>query len=288
MRVTTKKTFSFEPPFLRVADATFMRYVASTWDPAEERIRDTIQHDGVRVVTFAPILKHRLFPLSEIITSLLKRGQGIMDCPVEMEFAVDFGQPPDSPATFGVLQLRPMSTRQTAGEVIIEENEIDNAFCYSKAAMGNSDDEAMADIVYIKPEQFDPARTREMVGQIARINAALTSQDRRYVLIGPGRWGSQDPWLGIPVRWQHISGVGAIVETGAPNLRVEFSQGAHLFHNLTVAGICYLNISDAPPDYLDRQWLAAQPQIDRNRTCGPYPGCEIACVSKSTDGPRAD
>lgn len=249
-------------PLSAIADAPFMRYVASTWNPTEERIRDTVQQNGARVLTFAPILKHGLFPLTEIITSLLERGQGLMNCPVEIEFAVDFGRPPETPATFGVLQLRPMSTRQTAVGVAIEAHEIEDALCYSTMAMGNRDDATMTDIVYINPERFDPARTREMAEQVAKINAALTSEGRRYVLIGPGRWGSQDPWLGIPVRWQHIAGVGAIVETNAPDFRVEFSQGAHLFHNLTVAGICYLCVTGSAPDRLDWRRLRDQPIMD--------------------------
>ena len=245
-----------------ITDAPFMRYVASTWNPADDRIRDTVQQDGTSVLTFAPMLKQELFPLPGIIASLLERGQRLMDCPVEMEFAVDLARQSDAPSTFGVLQLRPMSTRPAAALVHIEASEIEGALCYSRAAMGNADDTTMADIVYIKPEHFDPSRTRDTALQVARFNAALTSRDRRYVLIGPGRWGSQDPWLGIPVRWQHISGVGAIVETGTPELRAEFSQGAHLFHNLMAAGICYLCISQSTPDRIDWQWLAKQAKVE--------------------------
>ncbi len=245
-----------------ISDAPFMRYVASTWNPADERIRDTVQQVGTRILTFAPMFKQGLFPLPDIITRLLERGQGLMDCPVEMEFAVDLGRPPGTAHTFGVLQLRPMSARPAAAGVHIEEAEIEGALCYSRAAMGNADDATMADIVYIKPEHFDPSRTRDMALQVAQFNAVLTSQARHYVLIGPGRWGSQDPWLGIPVKWQHISGVGAIVETGTPKLRAEFSQGVHLFHNLTVAGICYLCISESAPDRMNWQWLAGQPKME--------------------------
>jgi hypothetical protein len=153
-----------------------------------------------------------------------------------------------------------MATNPAAVAVCIAEDEIEDALCYSQTALGNRDDETMTDMVYIKPERFDPARTREMADQVARINARLAARERRYVLIGPGRWGSQDPWLGIPVRWQHISGAGAIVETVAPDLKAEFSQGAHLFHNLAAAGICYLCVSATAPDHLDWQWLADHPK----------------------------
>ncbi len=199
-----------------ITDATDdhpIKLLSSTYDPVEDRIRDAYSSSGYPVITFASMLKYKIFPIPEIITALLKLGREELGCPVEMEFAIDYSTDPKANARFAVLQLRPMSAREEMLEVEISDRDRDQAFCISHLALGNTINCEMADIVYVKPESFDPARTTEIAKQIAEINSSLVQAGRKYILIGPGRWGSADHWLGIPVTWADICGVGAIVET---------------------------------------------------------------------------
>ena len=123
----------------------------------------------------------------------------------------------------------------------------------------------MVDIIYVKPEGFDPAHTVAIAAEIGRMNAEMVQQNSKYLLIGPGRWGSADPWLGIPVNWSEICGVGAIVETSLPQLKAEPSQGSHFFHNLTSLGINYINVNDNQDDFLDWAWLTSLTPCDTTR-----------------------
>ena len=135
------------------------------------------------------------------------------------------------------------------------------ALCYASQALGHGRYDHMTDIVYVKPETFDPARTVEMVTEISRINAGLKAEKRPYLLIGPGRWGSFDRWLGIPVKWNHIDGVGAMVELRAGNIKADPSQGSHFFHQITVLNIPYLTVADGGPDRIDWERLHGLPFV---------------------------
>ena len=239
-----------------------IKLLSSTYDPAEDRIRDAYSSSGYPVVTFASILKYKLFPIAEIISALLKLGREALGCAVEMEFAIDFSADPRANARFAVLQLRPMGAREEMLEVYIPDRDRDQAFCISQLALGNTINREMADIVYVKPESFDPGRTAEIAIQIAEINSALVQAGRKYILIGPGRWGSADRWLGIPVSWADICGVGAIVETTHPLINAEPSYGSHFFHNITALGINYFNVNHPTEDALDWQWLASLAKVN--------------------------
>jgi hypothetical protein len=239
-----------------------IKLLSSTYDPTEDRIRDAYSSSGYPVITFASILKYKIFPIPEIITALLTLGREELGCPVEMEFAIEFSVDPKANARFAVLQLRPMSSREEMLEVEISDRDRDQAFCISHLALGNTINREMADIVYVKPESFDPARTAEIAKQIAEINSSLVQAGRKYILIGPGRWGSADHWLGIPVTWADICGVGAIVETVHPLLHAEPSHGSHFFHNITALGINYFNVNDVNGDHMDWQWLASLSKVN--------------------------
>jgi hypothetical protein len=152
-----------------------------------------------------------------------------------------------------------MSAREDLMQVSIEEDELQEAFCISTQALGNTEDKSMRDIVYVRPDVFDPTHTREIAGQISAVNAKLFKQGRKYILLGPGRWGSADPWLGIPVKWQDICGVGAIVEASHPGLKAEPSQGSHFFHNIASLGISYLTVKEHSADHIDWDWLISLP-----------------------------
>jgi hypothetical protein len=144
--------------------------------------------------------------------------------------------------------------------VTISAAEIAQSFCYSEEALGHGRSAELADIVCVKPDDFDPARTGEIAREIGRLNGRLVREKRSYLLVGPGRWGSKDRWLGIPVEWQDISGVRAMVELRTEKLRAEPSQGAHFFQNITAMGIHYVTVTEGK-DRFDWQWLAAQPAL---------------------------
>jgi hypothetical protein len=237
-----------------------MQLLASTYVPDEHRIRDTVHVPGQRVLTFAHILKYGEFPLSDILKDMLELGERGMGCPVEMEFSVNLTDGDPHQSQFAFLQLRPMTARAELKQVDISTEEIKNAFCVSGKALGNAEKQDMADIIFVKPESFDPGQTMAIAREIARLNAAMVKADRKYLLVGPGRWGSADRWLGIPVSWADISGVGAVIETESDKLVAEPSQGSHFFHNITTLGINYITVSKAADGRIDWDWLAALPR----------------------------
>ncbi len=216
--------------------------LSSTYIPDENRIRDTAM-PGVKVVTFARILKHQLYPLPEILLELLDLGRRGMGCEVEIEFAVRL-DPKINRSEFFFLQMRPMVTGGENSDVAICSQEIQRAFCFSRSCLGHGRLETMADIILVRPESFDAGATRTIAGEINALNARLQDEKRPYLLIGPGRWGSADPWLGIPVQWRDISGVGAIVELQNEQLHADPSQGSHFFQNITSLGIPYLTVKE--------------------------------------------
>jgi CheY-like chemotaxis protein len=239
-----------------------MKLLASTFLPEEGRIRDSTHIPGYSVLTFSQILKYDLFPLPEILSEVLAMGHEGMGCPVELEFSVNLCQEKDCEPQFAFLQLRPMTARAELGQVEIIEEEIKAAFCYSCHALGNAEKTDLADILYIKPDVFDPSKTPEVAKEIGKLNAGLVKERRRYLLIGPGRWGSADRWLGIPVSWAEICGVGAMIETSSPHLKADPSQGSHFFHNITSLGINYVTISNTNKDFLNWNWLTSLPVTD--------------------------
>ena len=142
------------------------------------------------------------------------------------------------------MQLRPMTARAESGQVEISEEDVSRAFCHSFNALGNAEKTDIADILYVKPDIFDAGQTPQIAREIGELNTVLLQEKRKYLLIGPGRWGSADRWLGIPVSWAEISGVGAMIETASAELRAEPSQGSHFFHNISTLGINYVTVSD--------------------------------------------
>jgi hypothetical protein len=233
--------------------------LASTYVAEEHRIRDTVHIPGTRLVTFAGVIKHGLFPLAELISQSLTMGQAGMGCPVEIEFSVNLPLAEGEKAEFAFLQMRPMTARADALNIHINPDDINRALLYCTSAMGNVRNGSMRDIIYVKPDVFDASHTVQVARQVAELNAELDRQGRKYVLIGPGRWGSEDRWLGIPVQWSDICGVGAIVETTVKALKAEPSQGSHFFHNLASLGVSYLCVKDHPPDFIHWQQLTQQP-----------------------------
>ncbi len=220
-----------------------MRYVASTWNMQNQSISDSNYEDGRKIITFAHILKYDTFPLAEIICDLLEMGQREMRCPVEMEFAVNLDVPYGSQKIFNFLQIRPIV--DTAGHTTLNWSEIDtsDALIYAESALGIGAIEGVRDIIYVKQQNFDTRNMEKMAEEVRKLNLSMRKQGLGYVLVGPGRWGSADPWLGVPVKWPDISEAKVIVESGLENFRVEPSQGTHFFQNLTSFGVGYLTIN---------------------------------------------
>ena len=241
-----------------------IKALSSTFVPEENRIRDSAPtRGGYPVMTFAPILKHNTYPLPAIIIDLLESGRQGMGGPVEIEFAVQLPRLKDEEAVFHLLQIRPMPQfEQQAGETLAEGDKA-GALCFSKLALGNGRYRNVTDIVLVDPEKFDPARTVDIAGEIGSLNHELGKAGRRYLLIGPGRWGSADHWLGIPVTWNDISQVAAIVETGHPRILADPSQGSHFFQNLTSLGIVYLTLQKPAHGHLRWDWFNRQPDLAR-------------------------
>jgi hypothetical protein len=241
--------------------------VGSTYSPENEVVYDGISRPGVRLVTFAPILKHETFPLAEILSTLLRltaRGTG---APVEIEFAVDIAAPQSAPKEFGFLQLRPLALSRELIELQIGEVDREDLVCQSASVLGNGRIDDVRDLVVVDYDRFDRARSHAAADEVADFNARLSSRGIPYVLIGVGRWGSVDPFLGIPVTWDQISGARVIVETGFKDFRVTPSQGTHFFQNLTANNVGYFTINpELGEGFIDWDWLSAQP-VARSRSC---------------------
>jgi len=239
-----------------------VQLLASTYLPDEHRIRDSAHMPGYRVLTFAQVLKYGQFPLAEVLSEVLALGQEGMGCPVELEFSVNIPQGTDCRPEFAFLQLSPMTARADLLQVEISDDEIARAFCASAHALGNTETNDMADIIYVKPDDFDSGQTQQIAREIGELNSGLVKASRKYLLIGPGRWGSADRWLGIPVSWAEICGVGAMVEIASSQLRADPSQGSHFFHNITTLGITYATVSEDDSDYINWDWLKDQPVVN--------------------------
>lgn len=238
-----------------------IQILASTYIPDEHRIRDNGYMPGPKIMTFAQVLKYKLFPLPELIHDLLLLGRMGMGCPVEMEFSVNLNSSRNGKNSFFFLQMRPMVTDSERFDVQITPDEYQKAFCRSTQALGNGKNDRIADIVYVKPNDFRPEATLQIAKEIGGINAGLVKEARPYILVGPGRWGSADRWLGIPVQWHNISGVGAIIELRNEKLKADPSQGSHFFQNITSLGIHYITLTEGLEDYFDWKWIESLPYI---------------------------
>lgn len=236
--------------------------VGSTYSSENEAIYDGLSRNGVRVVTFAPILKHKLFPLPEILDLLLDFGSWGMGTPVEIEFAVNLEVPQGERKEFAMLQMRPMVLSRESEELIIGEINKDETICYSTQVLGNGAVNGVQDIVVVDYEKFDRAKSKEVVQEVSKLNAKLLAERKPYILFGVGRWGSLDPWLGIPVTWDQISGAAVIVESGFKDFSVTPSQGSHFFQNLTSFRVGYFTVNADNNSFIDWQWLCKQTAVE--------------------------
>ena len=240
-----------------------LRYIVSTFDPYDQIIRDGYYPGGRKILSFCNILQHDVFPLASTLDYLLGIGQKEMGRPVEIEFAVNIDQADPKRATFYLLQIRPIvDTKEVMDEDLsLVRNE--DTLLSSTSVLGHGVVGDVYDVVYVKTGSFNSSNTQAIAYEIERINRGFTDREQGYVLVGPGRWGSSDPWLGVPVKWPHISNARVIVECGLENYRVDPSQGTHFFQNLTSFGVGYFTINPFKGDgWFDEAFLNAQPAVE--------------------------
>lgn len=230
-------------PLCQAEEDGTLSLVGSVVDTTEDRIYDGLGRRGPRVVTFARILKHNIFPLCGILDELLEVCRKNLGFAIEIEFAVDLDPDPSAKPVFYLLQMRPLVASRERCDIGADAAPQDKLLCRSERVLGNGRIEGLRDIVYVDGEKFDRGQSAEVASVVERINESLGRERRNYILIGPGRWGSFDPWIGIPVVWHQICWAKVIVEVPAKDLPMEPSQGTHFFHNLTSAGIGYFALS---------------------------------------------
>jgi CheY-like chemotaxis protein len=223
------------------ADGT-LALAGSVVDAEEDRIYDGLGRRGSRVVTFARILKHKVFPLCDILNELFEVCRRDLGFAVEIEFAIDLDADPSREPEFYFLQMRPLVASRERCDIAAGTIPPDKLLCRSQRVLGNGRIDGLRDILYVDAARFDRGRSAEVASVVAEVNERLTRERRHYLLLGPGRWGSFDPWIGIPVAWHQISGARVIVEVPARDLPMEPSQGTHFFHNMTSAGIGYFSL----------------------------------------------
>lgn len=239
-----------------------LKFVTSTYDYHDQIIRDGLYEGGQKIITFSNILKHNSFPLAEILQNILKIGQQEMNNQVEIEFSVNLDTPENIPQTFHFLQIRPVVETQEKNQIRIDEHKEEEVIIYSELALGNGIIDNLQDIVYVKPEVFDPSQTKNIAYTIDKLNAMFMAEKKSYILVGPGRWGSSDPWLGIPVKWSQISAARLIIESGLKNFQIDPSQGTHFFQNLTSFNVGYFTLNPFNKDgFYDVGFLNMQPHI---------------------------
>jgi hypothetical protein len=241
-------------------------YVGSTYSPENDSVYDGVSREGKRVVTFAPILKHGIFPLAEILELILDMGTWGMGTQVEIEFAVNMNVPPGKPKEFALLQIRPLVLSLEMEELEVDSVGQEDLICQSQQVLGNGVIKDIHDIVVVDIQQFERARAKDVGAEVSLFNADLVARKRPYVLIGVGRWGSLDPWLGIPVTWDQIAGASVIVESGFKDFNVTPSQGSHFFQNITSFRVGYFTVNSFTHlGYIDWDWLRQQPAAEELR-----------------------
>jgi hypothetical protein len=263
--------------------------VASTFSLENNRMVPGVSAVGPRVISFDSILKYGRYPLAQILTDILEICKKALMCDVEMEFAIDINEKSDSKAlVFKLLQVRPVPEFGDDRGITIEkvEENIHTKLITSTKALGSGFVDGMKYIMSVPSAGFDSAKTREMAAEIARINNKMKEEGASYLLLGPGRWGSSDPWLGIPVVWSDISEAKMIVETAIPGYRIEPSQGTHFFQNITSLGVGYLTIDTVYGDgVVDEETISQLECVENGEYVKLYKAPEglVGYIDRSTN-----
>ncbi len=242
-----------------------LNYIASTYDPYDMVIRDGIYPGGRKVITFANILQHDVFPLPRILQLVQKYGQGEMRRPVEIEFAVNFNAK-EKNGTFYLLQIRPMVDMKADLAEDLNLIPTEQILLRSENALGQGVMDDIQDVIYVKTDGYSASNNQLIAYDIEKLNRRFLDEGKHYVLVGPGRWGSSDTWLGIPVKWPNISAARVIVEAGLTNYRVDPSQGTHFFQNLTSFGVGYFTINAYINDGIyNQELLNSMPAVEETK-----------------------
>jgi hypothetical protein len=238
--------------------------IGSTYSAENDTITEGLSRQGTRLVTFAPLLRQNLFPLPEIVGSLLRIGSWGMGTPVEIEFAVNCAPEGNAPKEFGLLQIRPLALTQSLEELDLSEPGDNELLCRSDQVLGNGIIEDIYDIVVVDLRRFDRSLSLEVAKEVSAFNEKLLHNHHPYLLVGVGRWGSLDPWLGIPVKWEHICGARAIVEGPFLDIDVSPSQGSHFFQNITSFQVGYFTVNPrVEQSFIDWEWLLNRPPSEQ-------------------------
>jgi hypothetical protein len=245
-------------------DDNTLRHLASTYDRESDRLTIGIGNYGPRILTFGPLLQIDLIPLNALVKQLLAICETKLENPVEIEFAMTFDQETTTGKRhcFSFLQVRPMVVSTEEIEITPEEMAAGENLAVSEHTLGNGTLDIIHDVVYVKPDLFKPEHSPEISLELEALNKILLAEDRPYLLIGFGRWGSSDPWLGIPVNWGQISGTRTIIEATQENINVELSQGSHFFHNLTSFNVNYFSMPLTGKYTIDWAWLDQQAAVE--------------------------
>lgn len=235
-----------------------LRLTASTYDASSDRLDSGVRGNGPRAVTFAPVLGSRLVPFGDAVERTLVTARDVVGADVEIELAAAFDRGSALPARIGFLQVRPMRVSRDEVEVSEADLEREHAVVASRHVLGNGRRDDIEDVVFLDLDRFDRARTREVAADLEAVNRRLAERGRRYLLIGFGRWGTSDPWLGVPVAWGQISGARVIVEATLPDVNPDLSQGSHFFHNILGFEVLYLSVPFDGPGRIDWDWLRRQ------------------------------
>ena len=238
--------------------------VGSTYSHENNTIYDGLSRTGARVVTMAPILKQKIFPLPQICELLLEMGNWGMGTPIEIEFAVNMSVPENMPKEFGLLQMRPLVLKREMEVLDLEVKNKNQILCESPNVLGHGVLKDIYDIVYVDYDKFDRSKSKDVAAEVSKLNSQLVSRKTPYLLIGVGRWGTLDPWLGIPVNWDQISGAKAIVESSFKDFMVTPSQGSHFFQNLTSFMVAYFTTNTYKEQgFVDWKWLKQQKKVQK-------------------------
>jgi hypothetical protein len=235
-----------------------LRWVASTYDPSRDRLAPGVGIKGPRVLDFAPILQLGLWPVNTVLERLLDVFEREAGTAVEIEFAMTFPKRSEGTARLAFLQVRPMMVSTERVDIPESAEDDTDVVVYSNRVMGNGTVASIRDVVYVKPDVFEARMTPEIANELDTFNRRLRSEERPYLLIGFGRWGSSDPWLGIPVNWAQINGAKVIVESTLEGMNVEPSQGAHFFHNISSFRVSYFTVRHDGGSVIDWNWLSRQ------------------------------
>jgi hypothetical protein len=243
-----------------------LKHCASVYNPDNDTIYPGLTKPGPRIVNFANILKYNYVPLAKTLSVLLELGKEAMGTAVEMEYAVDLNRDKEGKATFYILKIKPLISQGADCEADLDKIDPDDILLFTKKGMGNGLVENLKDVIYVVPEKFDKTKTEEMGAEAERFNENMVRLGKQYILMGPGRWGTRDRWIGIPVRWAQISNARVVVETSLHNFPLDASSGSHFFHNVTSMNVGYFTIQhDDSDSLLNYEMLEKQELVEQGK-----------------------